>query len=187
MAPIQRVLGANDPVDARHELRVVGLHRDAIGNFAARVRRLGEILDEREGGAIKAGGADVGVWQRQAGGGVVDGARHALGLATGTVEDAEVARQRRGGGNVGRARGRALADVGLLQAHEEEELVGDELATEGATELVALEAVLARSEIVDGIDVAVADELEEVAVPAIGSGLGDRIDDAAWMQTVAGG
>src|SRR5207253_9965 len=163
----------------------IGLYRDAIEYLATGVRRLGQVLGECECRGIEAAWSDLPVWQRLLGGRVVNGASCMRGLATGAVERAEVAGERRGSGDKCGARGGVLANIGLLKTTEEEELVTDDLTSECASELIPLQAVLPGCEIIDRVGIPIAKEFKQVAMPSVGSGLGDHIDHAAWMQAVA--
>src|SRR5260370_12197654 len=73
-APVQGVFGVDDPVDASHELAFIGLYRDAPGNLAARVRRLGQVLGEGKGHGSEAGWTDLVVWDRDTAGRIVNDA-----------------------------------------------------------------------------------------------------------------
>ena len=105
--------------------------------------------------------------KRLPGGRVDDGARLVVRLAAGSVQCTEIAGERRRGRYKRGARGRILTNAGPLIAAEEEQLVADDTAAEGAAELIALQAVLPRREVVDRVHVAVANELEQVSVPRV--------------------
>ena len=59
------------------------------------------------------------------------------------------------------------------------------LPPSGAAELVAFQAVVSGGEVVAGVDIAVAQEFEQVAMQSIGAGLGDDVDQASGMVAVA--
>ncbi len=88
---------------------------------------------------------------------------------------AEIALNHRGGRNKssGRVRSRILAGDGVLIAEEEEQLVLDYGSADGAAELVALERVAGRREEIARVQIAVAQELERVAMEGIGAGSGN--------------
>src|SRR5215831_2907915 len=99
IAAVEGVLAVDDPVDASHELGFIGLHRDAIGYLSTRIRRLGQVLGHGDRRRIEPGWTDLPVWHGLTSGWIVDDPGHMIGLATGAVERAEIARERRRGGN----------------------------------------------------------------------------------------
>ena len=76
---------------------------------------------------------------------------------------------------------------GALIAAEEEQLVLDDGAADDAAELIALQRVAVGGEIVLGVEVVVAEEVEDRAVEGIGSGARDDVDDRAGMEAVLRG
>ena len=55
IAAVEGVFGVDDPVHASHVLAFIGLYRDAIGNLAAGIRRLGQVLGEGDGRRDRSG------------------------------------------------------------------------------------------------------------------------------------
>src|SRR5579871_6450857 len=145
-----------------------------------------QVLGKGYGSRIEACRADLIIGQGRAGAGIDYGARDAFGLAAGAVQRAEIARERRGGGNISGAGGRILTKIRLLKSAEKEQLVANDPTSERTAELISLQAVLPWSEVVDCVRVAIAEELEQIAVPRIRSGLGDHVHYAAGMQPVPG-
>jgi hypothetical protein len=76
-------------------------------------------------------------------------------LTSGAVECTEVAGERSGCGNECAASRWILTNDCFLDAAEEEQLVAYDPATESATELVSLEAVLRGCEVIDRVDISV--------------------------------
>ena len=69
-------------------------------------------------------------------------------------------------------------------AAEEEQFVFDDRAANDAAVLIALEGVALRREEVSGVEHAVADEFENVAVKLISSRLGHRVNGGRRVITV---
>jgi hypothetical protein len=85
----------------------------------------------------------------------------------------------------------AIPLAGSLIAAEEEQLVLLNRAAERAAELVLLQNLLAASaqrilEKAVGVEIFVAEELEQGSVKAIGAGLGDQIDVRARIAAITG-
>src|SRR6185369_3112411 len=128
-----------------------------------------------------AGWVELAGGNSDAGDGVLEGYRGAGAVAGGghlaeVAGEHGVSGQAVAGGVVGLVLPRALV------AAEEEELVGDDLSTQGSAELVALDGVLCRGEEVCGVDDIVADEVEDGSVPLVGSGVGDDVDKRAGVN-----
>ncbi len=160
-------------------------HADEADGVGLRERKH---FDEVERGGAELRGGDLFAWIGYAGEGVLEGCRGGgLGAVAAGGHPAEVAIEhgRRWDAVVGCAGGFMLACA--LIAAEEEELVGDDLAAEGSAELIALDGVLGGGEEVGGVDDVVADEVEDGAVPLVGAGVGDGVDERARVDTVACG
>ena len=57
--------------------------------------------------------------------------------------------------------------------------------SDGAAELIAVQAVLSGGEVVASVEVSVTDELEEISVNLIGARFGDYVYDRAGVKSVA--
>ena len=81
-----------------------------------------------------------------------------------------------------------IAKCGALIPRKEESLVVNDRTTDSATVLIALDLIVGGggSEIVLGIEVRIANKLEDIAVEIVGTGLGDDVDDATGILTVLG-
>ena len=75
---------------------------------------------------------------------------------------------------------------GALITAEEEQFVLDDAATGHAAELAALQGVAQRGRVLARVEIAIAQELEEIAVESVGSRLGYDIDHTARVQPVLG-
>ena len=173
-----RVLGALQEVDASDHLIFVAGARNAVGKGSGWVVHHRQILGEGDRRRIEPG--DGNLVPREGCSGL--GIDELLGL----VQRAEVAGQRRRGGQHDLRLRDALHLPRPLVAAEEEELVFNDAAADGAAELVAMEHVVSGQEIVARVDAAVAQELKQVAVQLVGAGLGHDIHGAARMQAIAG-
>ncbi len=88
--------------------------------------------------------------------------------------------------------GRSLVDLRALVGAEEEEAIGDDRAAKRAAELVALQAVVAPlaggridgAERVRGVELVVAEELEQVGVKEVRARLGRDVDRRAGVEAV---
>src|SRR5947199_230543 len=105
--------------------------RDAVGHFAARIRRSGQVGIQLEGGGVETGDRDLAVRERlPAGPGIDDGPVAPVGLAASRFERAEVSAQGRGRGDVRDGLGRILAAPGELESADEKKLVPNDLVAE---------------------------------------------------------
>jgi hypothetical protein len=152
--------------------------RYSVDNLAAGEGRAGKVLGGEEDGRgvvgvcgdliveLMIGGL---IWVEELGAGGAE-----AGAVEGAAEGGEVAVELGGGGDEGGAAVRDVADLGLLVAEEEEGVVAEDGATNDAAELIAFERVdrfdaVDVAEVVGGIEDAVADELEEIAVEGVGA------------------
>src|SRR6185312_8322992 len=100
------------------------------------------------------------------------------------VREREVTREVGGRRKANAGGRRRLRCLQALVSREGEELVAEDGAAEGATELVLMQGVRNGGEEVAGVDVVVAEELERVAVEAVGTGAGDGVDLAAGVDAI---
>ena len=79
----------------------------------------------------------------------------------------------------------------LLVGYKKEQLVLDDWAAKGATNLVEAQLLLWHSELIVkeivGVQLVVAEEVPDAAVPIIGSGLGYQVCDGSGAAPVLGG
>ena len=106
-------------------------------------------------------------------------------VARSTGERAEVAGKGCRVRDVGDRRWRVGTVTGTLVAAKEEQFVLDDSAAEGAAELVALQRVVRGREEVAGVDIAIAQVIEEIAVKTVRTRLGNHVYGRAWVGAEA--
>jgi hypothetical protein len=109
----------------------------------------------------------------------------AAGLARARFDGAEIAAQNGLCGHETGGLGRSSARSSGLKSVKQENLVFANGTADRSPELIAAKSVLRRREEVARIEVAVAHELEQVAVDLVGAGFGNRIHHGVGMQAVA--
>src|SRR5262249_14626595 len=65
-----------------------------------------------------------------------------------------------------------------------EELILDDPATRGAAELVSFQRIARSRRFLPGVEVAVAQKLEQISVERVSARFGHNIDDSPWMEAV---
>jgi len=78
------------------------------------------------------------------------------------------------------------ADNGVLEAGEKEQLVVPDGSADHSAKLVSLEAVSAGCEEVAGVELIIADKLEEIAVESVAALLGDGVDCCGGVIAILG-
>jgi hypothetical protein len=179
------VLRAERVIYAANPLVIGVVGRDAVLDSAARIGTERHIvLDDLEGRGIEGGDRNLIPGVRSAGDGVLQS--DVAGVATGSIESAEIAIQNGSGGYKARGAGRIAFLLSSLIAAEEEEFVLDDAAPDDAAELAALQGVADQGAGLAGVEVAVAEELKEIAMEGVGAGFRDVVDGSAGVQSVLG-
>ena len=122
----------------------------------------------------------VGLPRRRVG----DRASLATGLAAGGFHSAPVSIQHRLRGHVSDRGGRGGSFTVPLVPEKAKEFVLLNRSANRAAKLISFQAVVRVGKEITGVDVAVAQELEQVPVKSISAGLGDNVHYRAGMQPI---
>ena len=105
-------------------------------------------------------------------------------VAGGPGRDTEIARELRSRGNKRDAGGRIRACFPLLAARKEKQLVLKNRPANGPSPLVLLQSIARGGEKAPGIEISVANKIEQIAMKAVCAGLGDGIYCRGRMKSI---
>ena len=185
--PEDGVLFATHEVDTADELVLVSGSRNTVGHSPARVAGRRQITYQFDRGRVVTRHRHLIVGEQLSRQRIFQSFRFAVGLARRRLQCAPVARQCGSGRHETDRAGWILTIPGALIPEKEEQLVLDDLIADRAAVLITLEGIVRGGEEVACIHVPIADKLEEIAVPLVGTRLSDDVDDTAGVEAIARG